>query len=85
LVSRFDDRRRASARAAADHGAVAECPGEYETEHRDRHNQFGSAHAHSFSLMLVFVSARLIVRVISSLAVMLVKLGRWFGTILIDL
>ena len=35
--------------------------------------------------MLVFVGAGLIVHVISSVVVMLIKLGRLFGSILIDL
>ena len=72
---------------AADRGAVAksaDCARERETEHRHRHNQFGPQHTRSFILMLV-VGTGLIIHVISSVVVMLIKLGRLFGSIPIDL
>ena len=83
LVTRIDDRREHRQTRAADHGVVAECAGcarERETEHRHRHNQFGPPPARSFILMLV-VGTVLIIHVISSVVVMLTKLGRLFGSI----
>ena len=84
LASRFDDRRDHWQERATDHSAVTECADcarERETEYRHRHNQFEPPHARSCILMLVFVGAGLIVRVISSVVVMFIKLERLFRSI----